>query len=325
MSEIKSLNLICGSETYLMQKKRDELFKALKVEGSIDFNAFSGRGLDRDELMRLSETLPFMQERRVIYAEDSGFFKSSDDELLETMSALPETTVLIFYESNVDKNNRFYKLIRSKGDIFSFDNAEVRDFKKADKIRSDIRRWARESLEKEGLEIGGRELELLLELCGYDMQNLSTEMEKLICYRLGMKRPYSITRQDVEDICSKTVSDKVFDMISAKLSGDFRRALGLCEDMLSIKTPPGRILYLLERQFNNLFILRSMTREGLGDQEIQKATGMSDWQMRKLRKEAAGISPEKAYYYLKLAVELETRIKTGDIQDRIALELLLTA
>ena len=326
MDKIRNLNLICGAETYLMEQKRDRLFKELGTEGSMNFNSFSGKGTDKDEVLRLAQTLPFAEPRRVIYLEDTGFFKgSSDEELLSGLSSLPDTTVIIFFESAVDKNGKLFKLFKKDGEISDFDNADVRDYKRSDKIRSDIRRWALQRLEKEGFTMDGRDLAYLMELCGYDMLNLDTELEKLICYHLYDERPFRLRRSDIESICSRSLSDKVFDMISAKLSGDTAYSLRLFEDMLSLKVPPGRVLYLLEKQFNNVFVLRSMQRDSFSDQEIQAVTGLSDWQLRKLKKEASGFSPEKARSYMELAAELETRIKLGDMTDRIALELLLAA
>ena len=56
-AEEKNLYLICGDEQYLKEKKKKELLKALHTEGSMDFNTFSGRELDREEVLRLSETI----------------------------------------------------------------------------------------------------------------------------------------------------------------------------------------------------------------------------------------------------------------------------
>ena len=157
-----------------------------------------------------------------------------------------------------------------------------------------------------------------------DAKIAADELEKLICFKLSDDRR-SISRDDIELICSRTVSDRVFDMISAKLSGNISRALRLCEEMLSIKIPAGRILYMLERQFNSLYIMKDMSSLGMPDQEIMKAASLTDWQLRRLRKEARSISRDRAYDYLRLSVELETRIKQGDMPERIALELLLSS
>ena len=89
----------------------------------MNFNSFSGKGTDKDEVLRLAQTLPFAEPRRVIYLEDTGFFKgSSDEELLSGLSSLPDTTVIIFFESAVDKNGKLFKLFKKDGEIFDFDN-----------------------------------------------------------------------------------------------------------------------------------------------------------------------------------------------------------
>ena len=43
------------------------------------------------------------------------------------------------------------------------------------------------------------------------MENISSELEKLISYTLGRD---VITEEDVEAICTTQVSNKIFDMIS---------------------------------------------------------------------------------------------------------------
>ena len=323
MALIKNLNLIYGTEPFLVEEKREELFKALHTEGSPNFNAFSGKGTDWDEVIRLSQTLPFLEDRRVISLSDTGAFKGAAEESLkEAFSSIPETTYIIFSEASADRSNALYKLFKASGDIFQYDNADKKDYRTAEKIRSDVRDWARKRLKKEGFEIFQRELEALMETCGYDMSNLDTELEKLICYKLS-QQSCRIERADIEAISSRTVSDRVFDMISAKLSGNVSKALRLCEEMLSIKIPPGRILYLLERQFNSIYIIKDMSSLGKSEAEILEACGISDWQLRKLRKDSSSIDRDKARMYLELSVDLESRIKLGDMPERTALEILL--
>ncbi len=308
-----------------MEQKRDDLLCELSAKDSINFNIFSGKNADINEIIRLSQTLPFIGEKRTILLEETGVLKGrSNEELLECFSKLSESTVVILFESDIDKNTKLYKLIKKEGNIFECDGADIKDLRKSDKIKAEIRRWAVAKLKVDGLNIGSRELEHILELCGYDMTNLETELEKLCCYKLH-SRARIVTRQDIDDICSRSVSDRVFEMISAKLLGDIDKALRLCNDLLSIKVPVGRILYLLERQFNNIYILKDMQRAGRSDAEIAKAASLSDWQLRRLKKEASSLSLAAAFYYLSLSVELETKIKTGEMPDKVALEILLSS
>lgn len=53
--------------------------------------------------------MPFFAEKMLILVEDSGFFKASSEELASYLPSMPDTTCIIFAESQVDKRNRLYK------------------------------------------------------------------------------------------------------------------------------------------------------------------------------------------------------------------------
>ena len=66
------------------------------------------------EIIGLADTMPFFAEKRLILMEDSGFFKggAGADELTEYMGGIPESTCLVFVESEVDKRSRLYKAVK---------------------------------------------------------------------------------------------------------------------------------------------------------------------------------------------------------------------
>ena len=72
------------------------------------------------------------------------------------------------------------------------------------------------------------------------MENISSELEKLISYTLGRD---VITDEDVETICTTQVTNKIFDMITAIAARQTRKAMDLYEDLLTLKEPPMRILF----------------------------------------------------------------------------------
>lgn len=340
-AELKRFNLICGDEQYLKEKKKKELLKALHTEGSMNFNAFEGKDLDRDEVLRLGNTMPFLSDRRTILLTDSGLFRGAvPEEFLEELSALPESTVLIFYETEAEAGNRLYKFIKEKGEVFRYQKAESLSFKEAAQDQTKIRSWAQNYLKKNHRELSGRAMTRLLQLTGYDMLNLQTELEKLIAYTAspeelaghgapgggGNTLPMvEIREQDIEAICSKTVSDKVFDMLSAKLKGNMGEALRLFEDLLSLKVPPMRVLFLLSRQFNQVYLLKELSRERIGDGDLAEKLKLKDWQLRKLKEQSQRISLSEARRYLELCVEMETKIKQGDINEKLGLEIILAS
>ena len=65
------------------------------------------------------------------------------------------------------------------------------------------------------------------------MENISSELEKLISYTLGRD---VITEEDVEAICTTQVSNKIFDMITAIANRQTRKAMDLYEDLLTLRS-----------------------------------------------------------------------------------------
>ncbi len=322
----KNLYLICGDEEFLKLEKKRELLERFNAEGSLNFNEFSGKVQDIYELKELSETLPFMQEKRVILLSDTGAFKgSSDEDMLELINGLQEFTVLIFIESETDASNRLYKEVKKRGEIFKFVKTGELSYKEAEAEQGRIREKIKKYLLDQGRDISSRDLNDLMLLTGYDLFNIHNELEKLICYTEdGSDKVRMIRSEDIEAISSKTVSDRVFDMLNAKLSGNIKKALYLYEEMLSIKTAPMKILFMLEKQFNQVYILKELLESGATEADAAAKMELKPWLIKRLREQSRGLKKADARRYLELAAELETRVKSGDISDRLAVEILLT-
>ena len=323
--EMKNLYLICGDEEYLKLEKKNELLKRFDVEGSLNFNEFRGREQDINEIRVLSETMPFMQDHRVILLEETGWFKgASGEEAPELLSSLCASTVMIFVENETDAANKLYKLIRDRGEIYKFVKTESLSYKEAEAQQARIRDSVKKMLQKEERSISSRSLNRLLGLTGYDLFNVKNELEKLITYTYGREAGAEITDGDIDAICSKNISEKVFDMLSAKLEGNTVRALMLFEEMLSIKTAPMKVLVMLEKQFNQVYMLKELLASGAAEAEAASKMDIQPWLARRLREQSSRLRMSDARRYLERAVELETAVKSGDISDRLAVEILLT-
>ena len=109
--------------------------------------------------------------------------------------------------------------------------------------------------EKENKNITERDLNLFLDKTGSGMENIRGELEKLFCY--CMERDV-ITAQDIEAVCTRQVSSQIFDMINAVAERRQKAALDLYYDLLTLKEPPMRILFLITRQFNLLLQVKEL-------------------------------------------------------------------
>lgn len=315
-ADIKSGNfkqayLLYGEETYLKQQYKQNLVKALNPdEDTMNFHHYEGKGTDVRELIDLCETMPFFADRRVVLLEDTGFFKNKCEELADYMKELPEYLCLVFVESEVDKRSRMYKAVKGCGTISEF----------AKQDEKTLMRWAAGLLGKEGRKITQRDMELLLTKTGTDMGNIRMELEKLISYTHGRD---VVTAEDIEEICTTQTTNRIFDMVRAVTEKNQKRALELYYDLLTLKEPPMRILFLLAKQYRQLLQAKQFGAAGLAQPEIAAKLGVPAFVVRNIMTCARAYSVSELQQAVADFVAAEEAVKTGRLEDKLSVELLI--
>ncbi len=307
----KPMYLLYGEEAFLRNSYKNRLKEAIIGDDTMNFAYFEGKGLDVDELIRLADTMPFFTERRLIIVEDSGFFKTASEPLVRYLPDMPDTTCLLFVESEVDKRNKLFKKVKELGYAAEMTRQNA----------AQLSRWAGGILAKEGKKITSRTMELFLSMTGDDMENIKMELEKLISYTMGRD---VITDEDVKAICTVQVTNRIFDMVSAIVTRQTRKAMDLYEDLLALKEPPMRILFLIARQFNQLLQVKELMGKGLDKGTIASKLKMQPFVVGKVMPQARQFSREEILSYVNTCVEAEEAVKSGKLQDRLAVELLIT-
>ena len=84
-----------------------------------------------------------------------------------------------------------------------------------------------------------------------------------------------------------------------------------------------RIMFLISRQFQILFHVRDMAAKGLDQQTMAKKAGIPPFAVRKNVSQAKGFTMEQLKQALRDGAELEESVKTGRMDDRMAVELFL--
>ncbi len=309
--QFKAVYLLYGEEAYLKKQYKDKLLKALVPEGdTMNFSAYEGKGINPKELIDLAETLPFFADRRVILVENSGFLKNACDDLADYLPEAAESTCFLFVEEEVDKRSKMFKTITKAGKAVEFttQNEEL------------VTRWILSRLKKEGKNITGNVMQLFLSKTGMDMGNIDRELEKLICYTMGRD---IIQAEDVEAITTEQVTNKIFDMVNAIADHEQKKALDLYYDLLTLKEPPMRILFLITRQFQILMNLKDMASKGFDQNTIASKVGIPPFAVRKNQAQAKGFRMEQLKQAILDGVELEEAVKTGRMNDQMAVELFI--
>ena len=316
LEDIKTQNfkqayLLYGEEAYLKHQYKNKLKNALLPEDdTMNFSRFEGKGTEIPKVIDLAETMPFFADRRVILLENTGFFKNKADALADYMGSLPDYLVLIFVEEEVDKRNRMYKAVQKQGRAVEFARQDEKT----------LMTWVLGMMKKEGKKITRQDMEDFLEKTGTDMGNIRMELEKLISYTVGRD---VVTAADIQAVCTTQTTNKIFDMVRAVTEKNQKRALDLYYDLLTLREPPMRILFLLAKQFRQICLTKKMSQEGLSQTEIASKLGVPSFVVRNLASCARSYTVEELENAVRDFVDAEEAVKTGTLGDVLSVELLI--
>ena len=84
-----------------------------------------------------------------------------------------------------------------------------------------------------------------------------------------------------------------------------------------------RILFLIARQFNQLYQLKILSKEGMPSSEIAKQAGIMPFAMKKYQAQAKNFTEEELRTAVEECVASEEVVKTGAMNDRLSVELLI--
>ena len=306
----KKIYLLYGDEPFLVGSYKKKLREAITGGDTMNFNYFEGKNPDVKEIISLADTMPFFADRRLILVDGSGFFKSAQEELAAYLPQMPDSTCLVFAESEVDKRNRLYKRVKELGYAAELNKQDT----------AQLMRWAAGILGRDGRKISRPVMEYFLERTGDDMENIRMELEKLVCYTMGRD---VITKEDVDAVGTVHVTSRVFDMVAAIVAGNTKKAMDLYEDLLTLKEPPMRILFLIARQFNQLLQIKELTAAGKDKGAMASALKVPPFAVGKLTAQARAFTRDQILSWVTLCVETEEAVKTGRLSDRLAVELLI--
>ncbi|MBD5444756.1 MAG: DNA polymerase III subunit delta [Lachnospiraceae bacterium] len=309
--QLKPLYLLYGEEAYLIKQYRDRLKDALMNGGdAMNYHYFEGKDVNIGEVIDLAETMPFFSDRRVIIIENSGLFKHGGEQLAEYLKEPSETAFFVLVEKEIDKRSKLFKAVSANGRAI--------EFKAQDE--SVLKRWILGILKKENKKITERDLQLFLEKTGTDMENISKELEKLICYCIDKE---VIDKADIETVCIRQINNQIFDMMNAIAEKRQKEAMELYYDLLTLKEPPMRILFLLARQFNLLLQVKELNNKGYSSKTIGENVGLPGFIAGKYVNQAAKFSTADLRLAVTDCVETEEAVKTGKMNDVLSVELLL--
>ena len=305
----KQVYLLTGDEAFLKRSYKKRMKSAL-TDNDMNYSYFEGKDTDMNAVIDSAETMPFFAERKLIVIEDSGWMKSGGNDMADYLAHINPSTYMVFIEEDVDKRSRLYKKVKEIGYVCELNHPDIKN----------LETWAAGILQQSGKKITKRDMEIFLSYTGNDMELVRNELEKLICYAGDRE---IITEDDIEAVTTVTSVNKVFDMCRAITQHQSAEAMKLYEDLLALREPPMGIIYKIARQFNQLLTVKDLLNEGKKQEDVASALNVPGFIAGKLIKQVRSYDRNMLKNYVENCLDMEEAVKSGDMPDRLAVELII--
>ena len=154
---------------------------------------------------------------------------------------------------------------------------------------------------------------------GTSMDELFSEADKLISY-VYEKR--TVTKEDIDNVCARQLSDKIFDIMDYIGRKDRENAIAYYLDLIGLQESPVKILSLINNHFTRLYNVKNLDAEGKSG-EIASLLKLPPFFVKKYIEQANNFSFDKLKDALEYGIFADNAIKTGEMNEYIAVESMI--
>lgn len=284
-----------GPNSYTARRKLHEMIDTYieKTGSDMGLERLDGAIISFSALETALMAVPFLASSRLVIIEGLGANKTVADKIGELIKSTPESTVAVFFETEVDQRTSYFKTLSTAAKAVKF----------APLSQLQLINWVKAQVQAAGGSIDRGALDLLIEIVGDDQWRLEQEIIKLVNYRA------EITTDTIKALVVQAPTQTIFDLVEAMTAGRTKQALLSFRDLLSQKTNELYVLSMIIWQLRNLLLAK--TAGDISAPELSKAAGLSPYVAGKaMAKQREFDEPTLKRAFL-AAVETDYAIKTG--------------
>lgn len=304
-----------GDDEHSKREYLSQLQEKLGDMALLELNTtrFDGRSLSFSALQHTCESVPFLTDRRLVIVNDLLLNKPEYlDELVQYVEGLPATTRLVFWESRQIKKDHPLILLAQETKL-----GYVKLFKRLD--ARELPQWVQHRVNERGGQISSRAAHMLAINVGNDLALLDNEIEKLVLY----KGAEQVDVEDVALLCPFIAETNIFDLVDALGSRHRRTAAELLQSKIVDGTDPGRLFYMITRQYRLIIQAKELAESGSRPDEISRVLKIHAFVARKLYQQSQNYSLEQLEQIYAYLLDMDVGIKTGKTDLPTALNLLV--
>ena len=248
----------------------------------------------------------FLSRKTCYVVRDDKEYLSAEDIWPRLESGeLQNNNIVILLYSDLDKRSKFYKHIK--------DSLVVFDALTDENLKREIQKR---------VALSDRNCAELIDICERSLGAILNEVDKIVQYEGNAKFPNPNTTFEYlldSGAIHQPARDVIWDFVEAVLTRKVRRSFGLLQEALEYGNPTLTLLSVLYKDTRQLLQV-----QGCQSQDISKTTGLSGWDIKRAMSRAGKYTIRELVSAMKVFREVEVGIKSGTIEESIALEYALT-
>jgi DNA polymerase III subunit delta len=296
-----------GTNTYMLRQKLREMTSTYleKTGTDMGLERIDGANVTIDRLRSSLQASPFLTTSRLIIVESLGKNKVVSAKIDHLIELVPETTVAVFVETEIDQRTVYFKELSKSAKVVQFEALPL----------PKLGNWIQGQVENLGGTIDRSAVNLLLEMTNGDQWRLSEEIQKLVNYKS------TVTRETIMLLVEAGLDQNVFDMVEAMSAGRADEALKTYRKLINAREDPFKILGMVEWQLRNLLLAKAGGQ--ISQPELAKVGGMSPYVAGKMQTAARRHDLDTLKAAFAGAVDTEYFMKTGQVPAEVGLEQLI--
>lgn len=312
----KNIYLFYGDENYLKKYYENEIRSNVVSKEFEMMNLFicEGKETEINKIIDSCDTLPFMNDYRLIIIRESGLFINGRKEDSEKLSAyinnISESTIILFNENKIDKRNKLYKSVNSNGYCVEFKVPN----------ENELVKWSLNIIKENKKKISEKDAIYFIRTVENDMEKIKSEINKLLYYK---KDSDIINREDIELICTKSLEARIFELVASIGNKNIEKAVSIYNNMILYKESPIMILSMIARQFRMILQIKYLINKGYTNEEISKKTGYRTFIISQCLKQSRNFENKTLLEAINDCLLCDVKIKSGKISDKLGVEMVV--
>ena len=325
MTATPSFYIFHGDDSISLEQALAKMRASMGDDGDLNRSEFDGSETSVPEVLAAVKSYPFLADKRLVIVKGlishitrRGAGKTAVQRLIDELPTLPDYARLVLVEGDtLQENNVVLKAARE------MNNGYIGTFRVPENLTNWIIKRAKEEYQAE---ITAQAAGAIASVVNDDIRLAANELHKLVCY---VDDDHAINEEDVAALTPYVAEANIFEMVDALASGDGARALQqIHQSLRDNPSDPGfRLFTMIVRQFRLLLMAKDHLQGGGGSQSsvVAKALSVHPFVAGKVSRQSRDFTAGQLDAILKRLQRYDQDMKTGRIEPRLALDLLVSS